>query len=66
MKRYVTIEQLRTIVLSRLTKGDAFRFSTEEYARRQEETCKTLSTMTRADIMNTYPTSTYDIDQEGK
>lgn len=61
-KRKISDQQLRDIVCSRLTKGDAFRIPTfQQYTAEQQRVHTKLAAMNRASIFRAYPNHTYDL-----
>lgn len=62
-KRSVDLDQLRSIVRARMTKGAAFMLSdkTGEYQAKQAEVKAMLEGMSREQIMAKWPDYTYDI-----
>ncbi len=60
-KRKLSLEDARTLVRSRITKGSAFSLSHQEYERHQTEVWEELSAMSIEDMKIRYPYATYDI-----
>lgn len=59
--RKVSLDHLREIVRARITKGDGFRLSYEEYLARQHEVKTALAEMSREEIIRRWPHHCYDI-----
>ena len=64
-RRKLTDAQLRDLVRSRLTRGDAFRQHQGPitYAIKQQQTAEELSKLSRKEILTKYPHYTYDVAQ---
>lgn len=60
-RKKMSDEQVRQLVQQRLTKGDAFRLSDDEYYTRQATVALELASMLRSEIFEKYPNQTYDI-----
>jgi hypothetical protein len=60
MRRKLTVEQAREMLLTRLTKGDAFRLSADQYDAKQEAVRASLASLTIAEMKASYPEYTYD------
>ena len=60
-RRKLSDDKLRELVASRLTKGDAFRYDSEQYEKRQQIAITKLQAMTRDHIFTEYPEFTYDV-----
>lgn len=60
MKKKLTPDLARKVVLARITKGDAFMLTSEQYQAKQREVCEVLAKMSLEDIKLKYPHFTYD------
>lgn len=61
MKRRVDADNLRGIVLARLTKGSAFSMTNEQYVANQATVRDKLASMSPEEIMAKWPECTYDL-----
>jgi hypothetical protein len=60
-KRKLSDEQLRDVVRSRITKGDAFSHSHQDYIAKQEAVKQQLAALSRDEIFSQYPHAVYDV-----